>query len=88
MWRAANSRPYNNTPTNNNLPGSCVKAITELQKEAHPSGFLRQDVLLAFGKQRLLEALLNSNSHGDGHADHGVVACAQEASEARFRGGI
>ena len=36
----------------------------------------------------LLQALLNSDSHGDGHADHGVVACAQEASEARFRGGI
>ena len=36
----------------------------------------------------LLQAFLNSNSHGNGHTDHGVVACAQEASEARFRGGI
>ena len=27
----------------------------------------------------LLQGLLNSNSHGDGHADHGVVAGAQEA---------
>ena len=26
-------------------------------------------------KKVLLEALLNSNSHGDGHTDHGVVAC-------------
>ena len=27
----------------------------------------------------LLQRLLNSNSHGDGHTDHGVVARAQEA---------
>ena len=27
----------------------------------------------------LLQRLLNSNSHGNGHTDHGVVACAQEA---------
>ena len=27
----------------------------------------------------LLQAFLNSDSHGNGHADHGVVACAQEA---------
>jgi len=27
----------------------------------------------------LLLGLLNSDSHGNGHADHGVVACAQEA---------
>ncbi len=25
-----------------------------------------------------LQGLSHSNSHGDGHADHGVVACAQE----------
>ena len=31
---------------------------------------------------KLLQGLLNSDSHGNGHADHGVVACAQEASEA------
>ena len=37
------------------------------------------------GFTRLLQAFLNSNSHGDGHTDHGVVARAQEASEARFR---
>ena len=36
----------------------------------------------------LLQRFLNSDSHGDGHTDHGVVARAQEASEARFRGGI
>ena len=34
------------------------------------------------GFTRLLQAFLNSNSHGNGHTDHGVVACAQEASEA------
>ena len=28
---------------------------------------------------RLLQSLLNSNGHSDSHADHGVVACAQEA---------
>ena len=27
----------------------------------------------------LLQSLFNSNSHGNGHADHGVVTCAQEA---------
>ena len=30
-------------------------------------------------EEKLLQGLLNSNSHGDGHADHGVVTCAQEA---------
>ena len=28
---------------------------------------------------RALQRLLNSNSHGNGHTDHGVVTCAQEA---------
>ena len=32
-----------------------------------------------FGVKTLLQGLLNSNSHGDGHTDHGVVAGAQEA---------
>ena len=27
----------------------------------------------------LLASFFNSNSHGNGHTDHGVVACAQEA---------
>ena len=27
------------------------------------------------GEELLLQRLLNSNGHGDGHADHGVVAC-------------
>ena len=31
------------------------------------------------GFTRLLQALLNSDSHGNGHTDHGVVASAQEA---------
>ena len=30
-------------------------------------------------EELLLQSLFNSNSHGNGHADHGVVACAQEA---------
>ena len=30
-------------------------------------------------KGKLLAAFLNSNSHGNGHTDHGVVTCAQEA---------
>ena len=30
---------------------------------------------MLFMKKSLLLGLLNSNSHGDGHADHGVVAC-------------
>ena len=33
-------------------------------------------------EELLLQGLLNSNGHGDGHADHGVVASAQEASQA------
>ena len=37
---------------------------------------------MPFEKKLLLQRLLNSNSHGDGHTDHGVVTCAQEASEA------
>ena len=32
----------------------------------------------------LLQGFLNSDSHGNGHADHGVVACTQEASEAEL----
>ena len=35
-----------------------------------------------YEKKLLLQGLLNSNGHGDGHTDHGVVACAQEASQA------
>ena len=54
--------------------------------------FLRKVGLELFAVQskgftRLLQRFLNSNSHGDGHTDHGVVASAQEASEARFREG-
>ena len=30
-------------------------------------------------EELLLQGLLNSNSHGNGHTDHGVVTCAQEA---------
>ena len=33
-------------------------------------------------EELLLHSLFDSNSHGNGHADHGVVTCAQEASEA------
>ena len=45
--------------------------------------FLRKVGLELFNPENkgfplLLQGLLNSNSHGDGHADHGVVACAQE----------
>ena len=31
------------------------------------------------GEVELLQGLLNSNSHGNGHTDHGVVTGAQEA---------
>ena len=34
---------------------------------------------MLFEKKLLLQGLLNSNSHGNGHTDHGVVTCAQEA---------
>ena len=34
---------------------------------------------MLFGVKTLLQAFLNSNSHRNGHTDHGVVACAQEA---------
>ena len=33
---------------------------------------------MCLGK-RLLHCLFHSNSHGNGHTDHGVVTCAQEA---------
>ena len=29
--------------------------------------------------EKLLQGLINGNSHGNGHTDQGVVACAQEA---------
>ena len=34
---------------------------------------------MLFEVKILLQGLLNSNGHGNGHADHGVVASAQEA---------
>ena len=34
---------------------------------------------MLYGVKLALQGLLNSNSHGDGHTDHGVVTCAQEA---------
>ena len=39
-------------------------------------------------KGKLLQGLFDSDSHGDGHADHGVVTCARSPPEASFRGGI
>ena len=39
-------------------------------------------IVLFGGEELLLQGLLNSNGHGDGHTDHGVVASAQEASQA------
>jgi hypothetical protein len=33
---------------------------------------------MLFEKKLLLQGLLNSNSHGNGHADHGVVTCVPE----------
>ena len=38
-----------------------------------------RSISMLFGVKTLLQRLLDSNSHGNGHADHGVVACAQEA---------
>ena len=35
-----------------------------------------------FVEELLLQRLLNSNSHGNGHTDHGVVTCAKEATQA------
>ena len=37
-------------------------------------------------KKLLLQAFLNSNSHGNGHADHGVVTCTQEAHHLNVSG--
>ena len=34
---------------------------------------------MLFEVKTLLQSFLNSNSHGNGHTDHGVVAGAQEA---------
>ena len=68
---------------------------TVKQRKAHPTRSLRQDVLLVvcaggtmwassptllWGEGRLfLQRFLNSNSHTDSSANHGVVAHAQEA---------
>ena len=30
-------------------------------------------------EEKLLQGFFDCNSHGNGHADHGVVTCAQEA---------
>ena len=39
-------------------------------------GILADSGKFRFGEKKLLlQGLLNSNGHGDGHADHGVVAC-------------
>ena len=38
-----------------------------------------RSILMLLGVKTLLQGLLNSNSHGNGHADHGVVTSAQEA---------
>ena len=38
-----------------------------------------RSISMLFGVKTLLQGLLNSNSHGNGHTDHGVVTCAQEA---------
>ena len=38
-----------------------------------------QEHFYAFGVKTLLQRLLNSDSHGNGHTDHGVVTSAQEA---------
>ena len=41
------------------------------KKSRNPCGFRE---VLHLGEELLLQGLLNSNGHGDGHADHGVVA--------------
>lgn len=35
-----------------------------------------RSISMRFEVKILLQAFLNSNSHRNGHADHGVVACA------------
>ena len=40
---------------------------------------LIEDLSMTFIKKLLLQRFLNSNSHGNGHTDQGVVAGAQEA---------
>ena len=39
----------------------------------------QEHFLCYFWVKTLLQTFLNSDSHGNGHADHGVGACAQEA---------
>ena len=66
--------------------------LTKTQKHPFPHGsgcfvFCRIVAFLsAFGKFFLLQALRNSDGHGDGGADHGVVAHAQEAHHLNVRG--
>ena len=40
---------------------------------------MRAGISFCRKEELLLQAFLNSNSHGNGHTDHGVVTCAQEA---------
>ena len=40
-----------------------------------------------FGVKTLLQGLLNSNSHGNGHTDHGVVTSAQ-SEKVCIKGGM
>ena len=44
-----------------------------LQTKNAPDRQIR-GILVFRGEELLLQGLLNSNSHGNGHADHGVVA--------------
>jgi len=41
---------------------------------------------MRFGVKFLLQSLFNSDSHGNGHTDHGVVACALSPWEASVVG--
>jgi hypothetical protein len=50
--------------------------------EKMPLTMTVRGMICVVGEELLLQGLLNSNGHGNGHADHGVVACAQEASQA------
>ena len=76
-----------NSPGNpHRWQSACGTAIAVPYKafrvQKNPPVLLNRGIACLMGEELLLQGLLNSNGHGDGHTDHGVVACAQEASQA------
>ena len=79
--RFTSETPQQQPPRNGSTDhGRAIRSIAD----GNPRNLPVAGCHLTHGEQKLpeselLQAFLNSNSHGNGHTDHGVVACAQEA---------